>query len=169
MPCFATSPAGTKMVRKLVYQMRAVRCMPYELEDMMAQGMLGVVEAECSFRRGRGRGAGKGLRSWCWKRAWGSILDGRRRAHPYSRPTGFVPHDRLEDVDEPEVSSDSAARADIARLLSHLPEQEAFVVSMVHLMGHTQEEAGAMIGLSKSWACRLDRRGLARLRDLARP
>lgn len=46
-----------------------------------------------------------------------------------------------------------------------LPDRESWMITKVYFDGLTLEEAGAGIGLTKSWACRLHARALTALRD----
>jgi RNA polymerase sigma factor for flagellar operon FliA len=49
--------------------------------------------------------------------------------------------------------------------ITHLPERERQLMELYYFAGKNLEEAGAAMGLSKSWACRLHARAINLLRD----
>ena len=65
---------------------------------------------------------------------------------------------------EDQVSQYEAATA-VREALEELPEKERTLMTGVYLEGKTIEEAGATLGLSKSWASRLHARALAMMRE----
>ena len=77
----------------------------------------------------------------------------------------------LEDAPEtPEELLDGAElRATVQSGLAELPERERVLLTAMYYEGVTMEEAGARLGLSKSWTSRLHGKALERLRkSLAR-
>ncbi len=75
--------------------------------------------------------------------------------------------DRIPDEDVPdteEVAADREARRFLADALAGLDEREQRLMSLVYFQGWTLAEAGRQLGLSRSWACRIHRKAVARLR-----
>jgi len=68
--------------------------------------------------------------------------------------------------DDDAIATDAAAR--IRACVSRLPEKERFLVEACYFRHQTISDAGAALGLSKSWASRLHARALAHLNELAR-
>lgn len=73
-------------------------------------------------------------------------------------------------VDESQGSADerlgdAQASARIREAVAALPERERTLMEVYYFQGKSLEEAGAAIGLSKSWASRLHARAVAQLRS----
>ena len=60
------------------------------------------------------------------------------------------------------------ANARVREALTKLPEKERALMQMYYFGDKNLEEAGAALGLSKSWACRLHARAVGLLRDALR-
>jgi RNA polymerase sigma factor for flagellar operon FliA len=60
------------------------------------------------------------------------------------------------------------SQAQVRRALAGLPEKERALMEMYYFGDKNLEEAGAALGLSKSWACRLHARAVGLLRDALR-
>jgi RNA polymerase sigma factor for flagellar operon FliA len=60
------------------------------------------------------------------------------------------------------------ANAQVRKALAGLPEKERALMEMYYFGDKNLEEAGAALGLSKSWACRLHARAVGLLRDALR-
>jgi RNA polymerase sigma factor for flagellar operon FliA len=58
--------------------------------------------------------------------------------------------------------------AQVRTALANLPEKERALLEMYYFGDKNLEEAGAALGLSKSWACRLHARAVGLLRDALR-
>lgn len=56
----------------------------------------------------------------------------------------------------------------IPRLLADLPEQEAFFLRGHYLEGRSLKDLGEDLGVSRSWACRLHAKAIARAREILR-
>jgi RNA polymerase sigma factor for flagellar operon FliA len=69
---------------------------------------------------------------------------------------------RNDPEDSASLHEESALLRDA---MATLPEKERVIVQQVYFEGRTIEEAGASMGLSKSWASRLHARALSLLRD----
>ncbi len=79
--------------------------------------------------------------------------------------------DRPEPVstDPPEMEQiidEQEARSDLTRALRQLPERERRLVRLHYYRHLSLAEAGAKLGLSRSWACRLHARAVRRLADM---
>jgi len=74
----------------------------------------------------------------------------------------------LGDAATPAPEAQWFARQDLERTrqaLERLPPKQRLVVCMVHLDGRTQQEIGEILGMSKSYVCKLLGRGLHRLHE----
>ena len=68
-------------------------------------------------------------------------------------------------ADTPEsLTAGAQDRSAVQRGLATLPEKERLLLEAVYFSGATIEEAGATLGLSKSWASRMHAKALARMR-----
>ncbi|HVK74973.1 MAG TPA: sigma-70 family RNA polymerase sigma factor [Kofleriaceae bacterium] len=82
-----------------------------------------------------------------------------------------VPDDQMAD-DVPPVPEQLGRRrqaAQLAAALAQLPERERILLDKHYREGKTLLDAGAELGLSKSWASRLHARAVDRLRELMGP
>jgi RNA polymerase sigma factor for flagellar operon FliA len=72
------------------------------------------------------------------------------------------------DDDAPETPEEQVdlamTRKQVQRDLAELPERERILLEAVYFEGATIEEAGARLGLSKSWASRMHAKALERMR-----
>jgi RNA polymerase sigma factor for flagellar operon FliA len=76
--------------------------------------------------------------------------------------------DRVIDEAQPAADDrlgDAQASARIRKAVAALPERERTLMEVYYFQGKSLEEAGAAIGLSKSWASRLHARAVAQLRS----
>jgi len=74
-----------------------------------------------------------------------------------------VPDDRFKAPDE-EVE-DSETRARVAAALAKLPDKERRLLQLYYFSDINLEDAGAKLGLSKSWASRLHTRAVNHMRE----
>lgn len=86
--------------------------------------------------------------------AWVLAHGGADTVDPSARP------------DDDAIATDAASR--IRACVAGLPEKERFLVEACYFRHQTISDAGAALGLSKSWASRLHARALAHLNELAR-
>lgn len=75
---------------------------------------------------------------------------------------GQSEHDRPETPEE--LVETAKVRQLVQRDLAELPERERVLLQAVYFDGVTIEEAGARLGLSKSWASRMHAKALERMR-----
>jgi RNA polymerase sigma factor for flagellar operon FliA len=76
-----------------------------------------------------------------------------------------VGQDDERSPESPELLLDAAEQRNAVRSgLAHLPERERTLVEAVYFDGATIEQAGAKLGLSKSWASRMHAKALERMR-----
>jgi len=152
---------GPAFVRRIVdglcFERRA-----YDRDDMLAYGTLGLIEATHSYRPDRGAK----LTTWCYRRVRGAVLDGRRRARWFHRGPGYIATTRITAHNHPTVEPTAEAKADVARLLSHLPEREAVMLALVYLCGWRPAEVARLLGISRAGARRLQQRALERCRGM---
>lgn len=73
---------------------------------------------------------------------------------------------QASETPNPEAQTgDASERAFVRRALTTLPEKERTLLLLMYFEDKSLTEAGAAIGLSKSWACRLHARALELLGD----
>lgn len=161
------------------------RCHGADREDLIAWGVLGLVQAAQRYRDDRGAS----FSSYAARRVRGQVLDALRERDPLTRSARRAFRAAREvDVDLPspvvEVSLDryldagyEPRRADPGRLgprdarwpavaerLGTLPALERKVLVLSYGRGLTLKEIGRHVGLSESGVCRVRIRALARMR-----
>lgn len=160
-----------------------------ELDDLVAYGQIGLLEAIAAFDATRGRK----FTTYAWHRIRGAMLDGLgkmawfdraayERGHYERQPaatsgTGDAPPARhpaqtdLENVTamsrEPDAG-EASLRLELVMflrdLLAVLPEKEALLLRGTFFEGRTLTEAARRVGISTAWASRLQTKTLADLR-----
>ena len=160
------------------------RCRGVEREDLIAWGVLGLVQAARRYREDRGATFG----SYAARRVRGQVLDALRERDPLTRTARQAYRAAREaDADLPppviEVSLDRClasghqpwapppARAGrdqrwpaVARELRSLPRVQRRVLVLSYAHGLTLREIGTRIGLSESGVCRIRSRAIRELR-----
>jgi RNA polymerase sigma factor (sigma-70 family) len=121
--------------------------------DYVQAGALGFLEALNNFRPGKAK-----LVTFAYYRIRGAMLDARRD-HGQD-----IQSEETSDAVAEAVADDGLDVAALRRAVHELPALERSVI-MGRLAGHNQEEAGAVAGVSKSWASRLEGRALALLKE----
>jgi len=162
------------------------RCRGADREDLIAWGLVGLVQAARRYRGDRGASFG----AYAARRVRGQILDALRERDPLTRsarrayraaqrageeggtsapanpPYVEVSLDRIGDV--PEVHRAPEHRDErwpiVASALRDLAPLERRVLVLSYGRGLTLREIGSEIGLSESGVCRLRARALARVR-----
>jgi RNA polymerase sigma factor for flagellar operon FliA len=164
------------------------RCRGADREDLIAWGLVGLVQAARRYRGDRGASFG----AYAARRVRGQILDTLRERDPLTRrarrafqaarrasedrgaagaaanpPYVEVSLDRISDVAEVRRAP---GRPDerwplVAGALRDLPPRERRVLVLSYGRGLTLREIGHEIGLSESGVCRLRARALARVRS----
>lgn len=186
-----------KMVHSLASRLRRELSLRGEIDDLIAFGFGGLLEAQRRFDPARG----VRFQTFAYYRVRGAMLDGvrkmagvPRRAHerlqesaavtPTAAPTGL---DRAftrmsgslstasvlqgsfgEESPEVALLKDESVR----RLLQALPRlsaRERFLVRGFYFEGRSIDAMAKELGISKSWASRLHRNALAELRDTLGP
>ena len=158
------------------------RCRGADREDLIAWGLVGLVQAARRYRGDRGASFG----AYAARRVRGQVLDALRERDPLTRSArrAFRSAQRAsEDLPPPyiEVSLErigdvapaprEATRRDdrwpaVAQALRGLPPLERRVLVLSYGRGLTLREIGLEIGLSESGVCRLRARALARVRSV---
>jgi RNA polymerase sigma factor for flagellar operon FliA len=162
------------------------RCRGADREDLIAWGLVGLVQAARRYRGDRGASFG----AYAARRVRGQILDALRERDPLTRsarrafraaqrasedhessspttaPYLEVSLDRIGDVAETRRAPD---RVDerwplVASALRDLAPLERRVLVLSYGRGLTLREIGSEVGLSESGVCRLRARALARVR-----
>lgn len=173
-----------RMVHGLAHQLRRELSFRGEVDDLIAFGFGGLLEAQHRFDPGRG----VRFQTFAYHRIRGAMLDGvrkmvgtPRRVHPHPRSgppelekaftriraslTDPNPvHGRYGD-ESPEallLKSESIGR--LLSALGTLSPREQFVVRARYFEGRPLDEVARALGVSKSWASRLHGRALDRLR-----
>ena len=164
------------------------RCRGADREDLIASGILGLVQVARRYRGDRGASFG----AYAARRVRGQILDALRERDPLTRsarrafraaqqatedgsgsPTPVNPPyvevslDRIGDVpDVPRAGGRRDARwPQVATALRDLAPLERRVLVLSYGRGLTLREIGLEVGLSESGVCRLRARALARVRS----
>jgi len=149
------------IARRLIHE-RRLPAGHTEFADLVADGEVGLFQATRRFDAGRGLQ----FSTYASHRIRGAMLDGLRRQHHYPRPREGQPFIRLVPLRDarrvPDHRRDPEEwlarrylhRALVSALLE-LPDRERRMVDACFFRGLTLEEAGAELGISKSWACRI--------------
>lgn len=181
-----------KMVLGLASRLRHELSLHGELDDLIAFGYGGLLEADHRFDPARG----VRFKTFAYHRVRGAMLDGvrkmaelPRRAHarlkheseasPTAAPTpmdkafarirasvsGESPvqgHFGRESPESALLKSESIAR--LLAALSELPERERVLLRGRYFEGRSLDALATELGISKSWASRLHTQALAQLR-----
>lgn len=164
------------------------RCRGADREDLVAWGVLGLVQAARRYREGSEATFG----AYAAPRVRGQVLDALRERDPLTRsarqayraareidpdlpsPAVEVSLDRyMEHGLEPPVVARCRAGRDgrwerVSRELRSLPSAERAVLVLSYGRGMTLKEIGRRVGLSESGVCRARSRALVRLRERCR-
>jgi RNA polymerase sigma factor for flagellar operon FliA len=155
-----------------------------ELEDLVAYGAKGLVEAAARFDGSKGIP----FVAFARHRIRGAILDGIRTQHwlgrrayrrlQSGRTTGDVQFVEIAEWVEASgdarwngrrmaqlpCAEDDSAQVLVAAQLRHLPERERRLIELCYYEGKTLNQAAAEMGFRRSWASRLVARALVALR-----
>ena len=162
------------------------RCRGADREDLIAWGLVGLVQAAHRYRGDRGASFG----AYAARRVRGQILDALRERDPLTRsarrafraaqrasedggasPAGApyveVSLDRIGDVAEVQRAPEHRDERWplVASALRDLAPLERRVLVLSYGRGLTLREIGGEVGLSESGVCRLRARALARMRE----
>jgi RNA polymerase sigma factor for flagellar operon FliA len=160
------------------------RCRGADREDLIAWGVVGLVQAARRYRGDRGASFG----AYAARRVRGQILDALRERDPLTRsarrafraaqrasedrggtgsPFVEVSLDRIGDVAEvrPAPGRPDERWPLVASALRDLAPLERRVLVLSYGRGLTLREIGGEIGLSESGVCRLRARALAKMRS----
>ena len=164
------------------------RCRGADREDLIAAGVLGLVQAAQRYRGEVGASFG----AYAARRVRGQVLDALRERDPLTRsarrayreaqkvaedlppPYVEISLDRLAELGDGAIAEPDAVVADIrrdprwhgvARELRSLTKLERRVIVLSYGRGMTLREIGVQVGLSESGVCRVRARALRRLRS----
>jgi len=164
------------------------RCHGADREDLIAAGVLGLVQAAQRYRGEVGASFG----AYAARRVRGQVLDALRERDPLTRsarrayrearrvaqdlppPYVEISLDRLAELGDGAIAEPDVVAADIrrdprwlgvARELRSLTKVERRVIVLSYGRGLTLREIGAQVGLSESGVCRVRARALRRLRS----
>lgn len=164
------------------------RCYGADREDLIAWGVLGLVQAAQRYRDDRG----SSFSAYAARRVRGQVLDALRERDPLTRaarrafraarevnaslpnPVSETSLDRCLDAGyEPRPSAATLPGAKsprderwpaVADQLRELPPVERRVLVLSYARGLTLKEIGLQVGLSESGVCRVRSRALAKVR-----
>ena len=163
------------------------RCRGADREDLIAAGVLGLVQAAQRYRGEVGASFG----AYAARRVRGQVLDALRERDPLTRsarrayrearrvtedlppPYVEISLDRLAELGDGAIAEPDAVGPDIrhdprwhgvARALRSLTKTERRVIVLSYGRGLTLREIGVQVGLSESGVCRVRARALRRLR-----
>jgi RNA polymerase sigma factor for flagellar operon FliA len=165
------------------------RCRGADREDLIAWGVLGLVQAAQRYRGDLGASFG----AYAARRVRGQVLDALRDRDPLTRsarrafreaqritedlppPYVEISLDRLAELGDGGIAAREPAAAPsphrdprwdcVARELRSLTKLERRVIVLSFGRGLTLREIGAQVGLSESGVCRVRSRALRRLRS----
>jgi RNA polymerase sigma factor for flagellar operon FliA len=165
------------------------RCRGADREDLIAWGVVGLVQAAQRYRGDLGASFG----AYAARRVRGQVLDALRDRDPLTRsarrayreaqriaedlppPYVEISLDRLAELGDggiaaPDAIADPGRRIDprwqsVARQLRSLGKIERQVIVLSYGRGLTLREIGMQVGLSESGVCRVRARALRRLRS----
>ena len=165
------------------------RCRGADREDLIAWGVVGLVQAAHRYRGDLGASFG----AYAARRVRGQVLDALRDRDPLTRsarrayrdaqrsapdlppPYVEISLDRLAELGDGGIAAPGALLAEgthgdprwhaVARQLRSLTKLERRVVVLSYGRGLTLREIGVQVGLSESGVCRVRARALRRLRS----
>jgi RNA polymerase sigma factor for flagellar operon FliA len=164
------------------------RCRGADREDLIAAGVLGLVQAAQRYRGEVGASFG----AYAARRVRGQVLDALRERDPLTRsarrayreaqrvaedlppPYVEISLDRLAELGDGAIAEPDADAKDVrrdprwygvARELRSLAKLERRVLVLSYGRGLTLREIGTQVGLSESGVCRVRARALRRLRS----
>ncbi len=180
--------AHLNFARAVAFRTIDPRCYGPDREDLLAWGILGLVQAAQRYRDDRG----SSFSSYAARRVRGQVLDALRERDPLTRSARRAFRSAREanaDLPSPfsEMSLDKALDAgyepqpslavrpgprsprdprwpDVTRGLRALPHLERTVLVLSYGRGLTLKEIGRQIGLSESGVCRVRARALRKVR-----
>ena len=158
------------------------RCRGHDREDLIAWGVVGLVQAARRYRGDRGAS----FSAYAARRVRGQVLDALRDRDPLTRtarreyrsaqricedlppPYLEISLDRVGDLPDGRRPSEPSPRDErwtrVARALRDLPALERRVLVLSYGRGLTLREIGEEVGLSESGVCRVRARALRRVR-----
>lgn len=173
------------LVRAIAWKIHRKLAGRAELDDLIAYGQLGLLEAIAAFDAKRNHK----FTTYAWHRIRGAILDGLGRMTWFARAeferggyeagAGQVPaaekrrparsaFDTTAMADSEPGAVERAMRLELitflADLVATLPEKEAALLRATFYEGRTLTEAARRVGISTPWASRLQTRTLADMR-----
>jgi len=192
MPEVAVTQDQHAMVRALAVRLRRELSLAGELEDLVAYGFGGLLEAKRKFDESRG----VRFKTYAYHRVRGAMLDGVRkmaplpkraaeevRAHERCAPTAAPSpldrafmrisasltsasplHGRYGDQSPESILLRQESIVCVLRALERLPERHRVLIRRRYFEGCTLDEVARELGVSKSWASRLHGQALAKLR-----
>ena len=156
------------LVRSLAAGVRRRLPPSVDMDELIAYGQVGLAEAARDFDPGRGIQ----FSTFAYYRVRGAIYDALSKISWFAHSGGCDKEADAEDsravVDASTPSPPAAAmRRELEQFLSEmvdrLPCEAATLIRAVYFEGQTLEEAGKRLGISKSWASRLNAKTLRQL------
>lgn len=164
------------MLKRIAARMWQKHQCRFELGDLESFGALGLLSAAENFDPDRGVKFG----TFAWYRIEGAILDGVREMGPWSRADSkrykadpesgikFAPLDEARDVAagraSDEIVDEAREHHRLRRAIAELPDRQRSIIEASYFAESTLEDAGAAMGITKSWASRQRARALDMLR-----
>jgi RNA polymerase sigma factor for flagellar operon FliA len=177
------------LVRAIAWKVHRRAMSRVDLEDLVAYGQIGLLEAISRFDGAQG----KKFVTFAWHRVRGAMLDGLDKMGWFDR--GFYEHGGYETCGSDaegewtparqqstrrtsghndlhvanappaeQVLANREAVVFVSQLVASLPEREAGLIREIFFEGHTLTESARRVGISTAWASRLQARTLADLR-----
>ena len=181
------------LVRAIAWKVHRRAMSRVDLEDLVAYGQIGLLEAISRFDGAQGRK----FVTFAWHRIRGAMLDGLDTMASFDRgcferggyetPGRDAGRERIPDLPQTnrprsghndsdvaaapavappvdQVLANREAAVFVSQLVAALPAREAGLIKAVFFEGHTLTESARRVGISTAWASRLQARTLADLR-----
>ena len=153
------------------------RCPSFDFDDLVSAGAIGLCEAAKRYHSRDG----STFATFAWLRINGAMVDWMRKTGPYRRAdveavrqgeqfTGEFVSGDLDDFASKTIPPEETiglARdvASVQARVAALPEKERRLLCLMYGPEEMNlEEAGRVLGMNKSWACRLRARAFAEIR-----
>jgi RNA polymerase sigma factor for flagellar operon FliA len=156
------------LVRSIASRIQRVVCYRVEIDELVSLGTLGLIQAASRYDPN----AGTAFSTFAYYRIQGAIFDALGDVLPLPRPRSGEddPAALLQDESTtlaPDMELDRAQQFELVRhALALLPPPRRYLIESHYYQGHTLQDGGRRIGVSKSWASRMHGQTLAQLRSL---
>lgn len=162
----ALAAASLPLVHQVAASLKRTTMCPAELDELVGWGCLGLLDAARRFDPATKVPFG----AYAQIRIRGAAIEGVRGSRSKKAPTRVDDPDCLlhvpgEDESPEEVAHRQSVVRTVRAAVAKLPGPERAMIEHGDLAGREMQQAGADLGLSKSWASRLRTRAIEMLRE----